>query len=573
MAKIWQVLPAIGEDFINLYPEYDRVFLQLLFNRGLKEREAIKNFLDSDFNKIPDPFLFKDMDLAVELIIEHIKKQNKILVYGDYDADGVTSSALLAEILKILKASVEVYIPDRVSEGYGLNKKAIEEFAKNNIKLIITVDGGIRDKEEVAYAKDMGLDVIITDHHAAPEKENLPDCLLINSNVQDETYPSKNLAGVGVAYKLAIAIITKAKLPEETKKKLREQILDLVAVGTVADCVSLLGENRILVKEGLKVLNKTSRVGLRELIKKAQISGNLESWNIGFQLGPRLNAAGRMEHANTAFGLLITKDQKEAKALAEKLNEKNIDRQRITEEIMAEIEKQIFSEKKEKDYIIIGVCPLREEDEAEVWNEGVIGLVAGKLCDKYYRPVLVITEIEGGYKGSGRSIEEFNIVAALEEARDFLDKYGGHSAACGFSLSTNNLDKFLFKMREVATRELVSAHLQPKLKIEAGLSLDEINEELLSNIEKFFPFGQENPQPKFFTGDAQIKDIINMGVDGQHVKFRFNGFWAVAFGRSEEWKDFKIGDKVDIVYYIERNEFNGRSEIQMKLVDIKEHKF
>jgi single-stranded-DNA-specific exonuclease len=569
MGKIWQVLPPISNDFIDLHSEYDRIFLQLLFNRGLKEKREIEEFLNSDFKTIPEPFLFKDMGSAVDLIIEHIKKQSKILVYGDYDADGVTSSALLVEILRILKAPVDVYIPDRVSEGYGLNKKAIEEFAKNNIKLIITVDGGIRDKDEINFAKEKGLDVIVTDHHVAPEKENLPECLIINPNVKDETYPSKNLAGVGVAYKLAIAIIAKAKLPEEAKEKLREQILDLVAVGTVADCVSLLGENRTLVKEGLKILNKTKRIGLQKLIKKAQISGKLESWNIGFQLGPRLNAAGRMEHANTAFGLLITKDEQEAESLAEKLNEKNIDRQRITEEIMAEIEKQISSEKKEEDYIIIGICPLRKEDESEVWNEGVIGLVAGKLCDKYYRPVLVITEAEDGYKGSGRSIEEFNIVAAVEEAKEFLEKYGGHPAACGFSIASSSLEKFTAKMREVAARELAQINLQPKLKIEAELDLNKIGDELQGNIEKFLPFGQDNPQPRFLTKNAQIKDIMNMGVDGQHVKFRFNGFWAIAFGRSEEWKEFKIGDKVDIVYYIERNEFNGRSEVQMKLVDIK----
>lgn len=564
------MVPKIKDEFISKYPGYNRVVLQLLFNRGLKEKEAIENFLDSDFSKISDPFLFKDMEAAVELIIKHIREQNKILVYGDYDADGVTSSALLAEVLKILKAQAEVYIPDRVSEGYGLNRKAIDEFIKGNIKLIITVDGGIRDKEEVGYIKKKGLDIIITDHHAAPEKENLPDCLIINPNVRDERYPSKDLAGVGVAYKLVSAIIAKSKLPEEKKTKLKERTLDLVAIGTVADCVNLLGENRILVKEGLKVLNKTSRLGLRKLIEAAQIRGNLESWNIGFQLGPRLNAAGRMEHANTAFGLLVTKDKKEAEDLAIKLSKKNIDRQRITEEIMEEIEKQIIAENKQEDYIIIGVCPLREKEQ-EAWNEGVIGLVAGKLCEKYYRPVLVITEVGDGYKGSGRSIEEFNIVAALEEAKKFLEKYGGHPAACGFSLLSANLDNFIAKMRKAAKRELSQTNLQPKLKIEAELNLNEIDEKLFGGIEKFLPFGQGNPQPKFFTKGVQIKDIMNMGADGQHVKFRFNGFWAVAFGRSEEWKDFKIGDMVDMVYYIEKNNFNCRSEVQLKLVDVKSH--
>ncbi|MFA4834069.1 MAG: single-stranded-DNA-specific exonuclease RecJ [Patescibacteria group bacterium] len=567
MEKVWQVKPKISNDFINKNPEFSRVVLQLLFNRGLKDKKEIEQFLNSSASDFFDPFLFNQMASGVDLIIKHIKAGNKIVVYGDYDADGVTSTAILAQVLTILKAKIEIYIPDRASEGYGLNRKAIDEFIKNDLKLIITVDGGIRDKEEVLYSKSKGLDVIITDHHIAPEKKDLPDCLIINPNVEKENYPFKNLAGAGVAAKLAEAIISRAKLPEEIKKKLREQTLDLAAIGTIADCVSLLGENRILVKEGLKVVNKNRRIGLVELIKVAQANGKIEEWNIGFQIAPRLNAAGRMEHANTAFELLTTKNKEEAETLSRRLNNRNIDRQRITEEIMAEIEKKIATG--EMDKIIIGVCPLREEEEREVWNEGVIGLVAGKLSDKYYRPVLVITKGHEGYKGSGRSIPEFNIITALEESKEFLERYGGHPAACGFSLKEGNLKKFTSKMKEIADIKLAGTDLRPKLEIEAELGLEEIDEDLVKDIEKFSPFGQDNPKPKFISRGAQIKDIVNMGIDGQHVKFRFNGLWALAFGRSEEWKNFKIGDMVDLVYYIERNNFNGRSEVQLKLVDVK----
>ena len=567
MEKIWQIMPKIEDEFVKQNSGYSRVVLQLLFNRDLKDKKEMEKFLNPSASDFFDPFLFNNMAAGVDLIIKHIKAGNKIVVYGDYDADGVTSTAILAQVLTILKAKIEIYIPDRAGEGYGLNKKAIDEFLKNDLKLIITVDGGIRNKEEVEDAKKKGLDIIITDHHVAPEEKDLPGCLIINPNVAGENYPFKNLAGVGVAAKLAEAIISRARLEEGIKKKLREQTLDLAAIGTVADCVSLVGENRILVREGLKVLNKNKRAGLVELIKVAQINGKIEEWNICFQIAPRLNAAGRMERANTAFELLVTKNKEEAEALARRLNNRNMDRQRITEEIMAEIEKKIEAGVKEE--IIIGVCPLDKEKEQEVWNEGVIGLVAGKLSDKYYRPALVITKGKEGFKGSGRSIPEFNIIAALEECKEFLERYGGHPAACGFSLKEGNLKKFTSKMKEIAKIKLAKADLRPKLEIEAELGLEEVSQNLVKDIESFSPFGQDNPKPKFISRGAQIKDVVNMGIDGQHIKFRFNGLWALAFGRSEEWKDFKIGDRVDIVYYVENNNFNGRSEVQLKLVDVR----
>lgn len=566
MQKIWQVRPKIKDSFIKKYPEYNQVVLQLLFNRGFKEKAEIEMFLNSDYKKLFDPFLFKDMEAVIELIIKHIKAKNKIIVYGDYDADGVTASALLFEIFSVLKAKVDIYIPDRVSEGYGLNKKAIDEIVEKKAGLIITVDGGIRNQEEVEYAKNNGLDIIITDHHVPPEeKKDLPDCLIINSLVNTENYPYKFLAGVGVAFKLAKALINRAKLSARDKKVLEEKVLDLVAIGTVADCVSLLGENRILVKKGLEILNKTKRIGLQELIQAARINSlnPLESWNIGFQIGPRLNAAGRMEHANTAFKLLISKNRKEVAGLAGRLNSRNAERQKITEEIAQEVEKQIDS--KNKNNIIIGICPKGET----AWNEGVVGLVAGRISEKYYLPTLIMTKTKEGFKGSGRSILEFNLIEAIEDCSQFLDKYGGHPAACGFSLKEKNLDFFIKKITKIANRELKDIKLLPKINIDCELEFNEINENLVDDIDKFSPFGQNNSRPKFTSHNIIIKDIMTMGADNQHIKFRFNGFWGLAFSKAEEWNNFKIGDKVDIVYYIEKNYFNGRSEIQLKVVDIK----
>jgi len=568
MPKIWEIFPKIQSNFINKHPEYNRVVLQLLFNRNIIEKKEIKEFLNPDYHNLLDPFLFNDMDKSVNLIIQHIKKHNKIAVYGDYDADGVTASAVLVKILTILKADTEVYLPDRKTEGYGLNKKAIKELAQKNIKLIITVDAGICNKTEVEYAKSLDIDVIITDHHIPPKQEKLPKCLTINAHNKNEKYSFKFLAGVGVAFKLAKAIINKSTLTDEIKQKLENSMLDLIAIGTITDCVSLLGENRILVKHGLKKLNKTKKTGLTELIKLIQNNNKtLDTWNVGFQIAPRLNAAGRMDHANTAFELLITKNQEEAAFLANRLNDKNIDRQKITEQIVREIEKQADVQKDNK--IIIGVCPF-EEQESKTWNEGVIGLAAGRICDRYYKPTLIITKDENNnLKGSGRSIEEFDIREALEQCNDFLSNYGGHPGACGFSLLPENLEKFSLQIKKLAKKRLAKINLQPKLKIECELNINEINEDLINQINKCAPFGQNNPRPIFISKKVCISKIVNMGVNGNHIKFRINGLWALAFGEAEKWKDLQIGNYVDVVYYAEMNEFNGTRESQVRVIDMR----
>lgn len=566
MSKIWQIFPKIEQNFIDKYPEYNKVVLQLLFNRGITEKHEIQKFLNPDYNNMLDPFLFNDMDKSVNLIIQHIKKQNKIIVYGDYDADGVTASAVLIKILTILKANVEVYLPDRTTEGYGLNKKAIKKLTEQNVKLIITVDAGICNKNEVKYAQEMNIDVIITDHHIPPKKEDMPQCLIINAHIKNEKYNFKYLAGVGVAFKLAKAIISKSTLTNEIKQKLENSMLDLIAIGTIADCVALLGENRILTKHGLKMLNNTKKIGLLELIKTIQNNNNtLDAWNVAFQIAPRLNAAGRMDHANTAFELLTTKNQEEAICLANRLNDKNIDRRKITEKIVQEIEKQANAQSNDK--IIIGICDFEEKNK--VWNEGVVGLAAGRICDKYYKPTLVITKSQNEYKGSGRSIEEFDIREALEQCDSFLINYGGHPRACGFSLLPKNLDKFKLKIKQLAEQKLEQADLRPKLKIECELNIDKINESLINEIDKCAPFGQDNSKPIFISKNARINNIVNMGIDGQHIKFRINNLWALAFREAEKWKNIKTGDCVDVVYYMEMNEFNGIREPQIKIVDIK----
>ena len=558
---------AFDNDFALKYPEFSKIILQLLYNRGLKEKQEIEEFLKPEYAKSHDPFLFKDMEAAVDLIIKHAKAKDKIVVYGDYDADGVTSSAVLHDVLKALRVDVDVYIPDRISEGYGLNKGAMDEINKLGAKLVITVDCGVRNKEEVGYAKQLGMDVIITDHHITPENESdYPDCLIINPIVKNENYPFKYLSGVGVAFKLAKALISKSKLSEEDKVKLEESVLDLVAIGTVADCVNTFGENRILIKKGLEVMNLRKRKGLEELINVAQINGNklLDTWNIGFQIAPRLNAAGRMDPANTAFELLVTKDKEEAADIAKRLNERNTDRQVITEEIVRQVEQQVNLD----DKIIIGLC-----SEGEFWEEGVIGLVAGRITERYYKPTLVITKCEQGLKGSGRSIEELDIIKTIEECKEFLLKFGGHPAACGFSLESEKFNDFADKVREVANKKLEGVDLRPKLKIEAELNLGDIDEKLIDDIERFGPFGQGNDRPKFTSRGVMVLDKMNMGFEGQHIKLRLKSddsgiINAIGFGQSQYWNSLAIGDKIDIVYYLDLNEFNGKKEAQMKIVDV-----
>ncbi|MCU0680148.1 MAG: single-stranded-DNA-specific exonuclease RecJ [Planctomycetes bacterium] len=603
--KIWTVLPRADEEFFSRFPKYGRILLQLLYNREIREESLLEDFLQEQYNsesvqKRYSPFLFRDMEKVVDLIIKYIKSGQKILVYGDYDADGVTAATVLYQSLKILKADVGIYLPDRVSEGYGLNKKALEQIANQGYKLVITVDTGIRNKEEVIYAQSLSLEVIITDHHVLPEtEEDLPPCLIINPADQKEKYPCHYLAGVGVAFKVVCALISRANLANDQKLLLEELNLDLVTIGTVADLVSLTGENRILVKKGLEIINTFGlkrRVGLSELIDIAGINPyktnkEISVWNIAFQIAPRLNAASRLEHANSAFALLVSKDRDEARQMADDLNKCNAERQKITQEIVAEAEKQITLGQLQKQSSIIVICP-----EGQYWSEGVIGLVAGMVCEKYHRPTLVITRtheipadshqagagLSGNitvFKGSGRSIEGFSLIEVIETCggvTGYLDKYGGHPMACGFSIiGDSNLENFIAGFKKLSQDKLGEKELTLKVTIDLELALKDLTFDLLSELKELEPYGQNNFQPKFMSRNLAILDIVKMGQESQHIKFRLgdsssgNSLWALAFSRAEDFINLQIGDRVDLVYYIESNEFNGRRDLQMKIIDLK----
>ncbi|MFH1890011.1 MAG: single-stranded-DNA-specific exonuclease RecJ [Candidatus Kuenenbacteria bacterium] len=567
MGKKWKIKPVCTQEFSEKFPEINGVVLQLLYNRGLKTQNEIDQFLGPDYLKDQhDPFLFNDMDKATARILESISKEERIVVYGDYDVDGVTSCSLLYNTLKRAGANyLGVYIPDRMKEGYGLNKEAIKDIANQGTKLVITVDCGISGKEEIDLAKELGMDVIVTDHHQEPAE--LPDktYAIICPTLKKEKYPFADLAGVGVAFKLAQALLRKDEKQDNTAYE--KWLLDLVALGTVADCVPLLGENRTLVKWGLLVINKTQRLGLQELITASSIYKEIDTRTIGFQIAPRINAAGRMDHANTAFELLTTDDEAESLAIAIDLNQKNKNRQKATEEMM-KISLEQIGEPNEQDKILFSCY--------DGWSAGLVGLVAGKLADQFSRPVIVFGKMGDKYVGSGRSIPEFDITAALGKYSDLLKDFGGHAQACGLTVvGEKNYIKFIDKMRKIAGEKLAKVVLAPHIDIEAEINLNEANWELVDELDKFEPFGEGNEKPFFVSRNLMVVDIATMGAQNQHARLLLKGDAKepkkfVAFNMTGELiGKIKIDNKVDAVFEILINEWNGNREIEFKVKDIK----
>lgn len=569
MEKQWQVAKLISQTELDKFPEINQIILQLLSNRGLDTQQKIDEFLYPDYGEnVFDPFLFNDMEKTVTRILEAVSHKEKIVVYGDYDADGVSSSVIVVELLKNLGAEIEVYIPYRETEGYGLNQEAAQELIKKGTQLVITVDCGISNKEEVKTLTAGGCDVIITDHHHEPLI--LPQAFaILNPQLKKEKYPFKNLAGCGVAYKLAQGIIKKHKdypvnhLPEGFEKWL----LDLVAIGTIGDLQPLLGENRVLVKYGLVVLQKTKRLGLLKLIEK--MSNNLiqiDERVVGWQICPRLNAAGRLNHASSAYQLLITEDALEAERLANELNQTNQQRQQITDKIYNEAKQALGEIKDQKIIIVIG----------QQWPTGVVGLVAGRLTDEYHRPSLVISRYKGEIIGSGRSIEEFNIIEAVEKCNEFMTRFGGHAQACGFTIKDEeSLNHFVDKMNELAISNLGGKDILPIIKIDLEVKMEEITWQFYEDLEKFIPFGEDNPKPLFLAKNLTVAEMQNLGQDGKHLRLMVKHTTpiirkTIGFCFGNWCTKIKTGDKIDMIFEVDVNEWNGNRELQLKIIDIKQ---
>ncbi len=552
ITKEWVVKEAIPGCVQEELSAYSHVMQQLLYNRGITNQQAAEAYLKSNINH--DPFLFDQMDKAVELIIAAVNNKDKIAVYGDYDVDGITATALLSQLLISQQGDVCAYIPNRFDEGYGVNVDALNTLADAGVKLLITVDCGIRSLQELDHAKQLGMQVIITDHHAPTGQLPAVDAIICQHS---GNYPDKNLAGVGLAYKVAQAYFVKQGLPIEQA----DAWLDLAALGTVADVVPLIGENRTIVTRGLARIRSGKRLGLTSLIQASNLDvKKISSLNISFGIAPRLNAAGRLETPQLALELLMSDDRQKVQELSQRLNDLNHQRQEDTKAMQAKAEAMID----------MGNQILFADDSE--FSSGLVGLVAARLTENHYRPAIVASQGETHTRASCRSIQEFHVTRALDECKELLVQHGGHAMAAGFTVTNENLPLLKIKLSAIAQRELGDIPLQPVIQADMEIPLEEIPGDILVELDRLEPIGSENPQAIFVSKQAQVVRYKAVGQDGSHLKLTLKGVNgsnvdAIAF-RLGDWAK-KLPKQIDILYTIEHNSFNGKDILQLNIRDIK----
>jgi len=569
MEKRWSVRERFPDEFGKRGAGLPPPVLQILWNRGITEPDAIDAFLHPDYERhLHDPFLFGHMRRAVDRLLAAIDRGERIYIFADYDADGVSAGTILSNAIGAYGTVPGIYIPHRETEGYGMSMQAVEFMAKEGAKVVITCDCGISSRAEIAAAAERGMDVIVTDHHMQPAE--LPDraFALIHPKLEGETYPWKGLSGGGVAFKLAQGLLaTRAPAGIGNLEAFEKRLTELAAISSVADMVPLLGESRTLVSFGLKVLRKTTRVGLRKLYETAGIRPDrIDTGTIAFQIAPRVNAAGRMDHANTAFALLSATDESEAARLSIALNGTNVERQKMTEIIAREAREQTAATGQAEAPLII----VRDDR----WAAGLIGLVAGKLVEEFNRPAFVFTrKSDTELVGSGRSIPAMNIIAAMQSMPELLSRFGGHPQAAGMSITPERFDEFRARIREAAAAALKDRDLTPTLSIDAELPLTALSWELQAAIEEFAPFGMGNPTPRFLARGVRVVQASAMGVGGKHLRLSVcegdgPAQRCVAW-RAGGWAErLSPGDRIDVVYELEVNEWNGRRVLQLHVVDL-----
>ena len=535
--------------------------LQVLLNRGYSSAVEIKDFLFPSFGELSDPFLFKDMEKATDRINRAINEKEPILVYGDYDVDGVSSIALLVRNLRKLNGNPYYYIPHRIREGYGVSEEGIRRIKEKGFKLIITVDCGINAINEIQLAEELGIDVIVTDHHT-PKGVLKGGYAVINPKVRDEGYPYKELAGVGVSFKLLDAVYTKMK--REKEELFRD--LDLVALGTVSDVVPLTGENRILTKKGLEVLRKTDKTGLLALIEKSRVkSENIGTYEIGFVLGPRLNATGRLDTAEKSVELLLSEDRNSAWEYATILDDKNRRRQAFSAKVMRESIEIIEREGYNRG--IKGIVIAKED-----WHEGVVGIAASRIADKYSRPTILISTAGEFGKGSGRSVKSFSLLDGLDRCKEYLIKYGGHHFAIGITIAKDKIGDFRKAFNKVVEEQLSEINLTKELTADCALSFKKVNKKLISELKEFEPFGMGNPQPVFVTDNVDFVGFPRVVGTG-HLKTKVREdnivFEAIGFGKGTEAEEIEIGKKIYNIYYqLRENVYKNKRRVQLNLLHI-----
>ncbi len=539
------------------------VVASILANRSITDPDTAKQFLTKGKSGIHHPFLLKDAQTAAQRIKTAIDNKERVVIYGDYDVDGITSTAIVYKFLKSLGMDVSYYIPNRVDEGYGINILALQKLKKDGNTLMITVDCGITAVGEVEFAKTIGLDIIITDHHTC--KEDTPRALaVINPKQHECTYPFKDLAGVGVAFKLILAVALELGLNASVYF---DEFIDIVAIGTIADVVSLTGENRLFVSQGLNKLQKTDNIGIRALMSIAGLTEKpLNAGNISFAIAPRINAAGRVGSAMLAVELLVTKSQEKANEIAAQLEEENHQRQQTEQEILKEALEMIDAmEKPEEKKVFV----LSKED----WHHGVIGIVASRITDKFYKPTILISLTDKLGKGSGRSVKGFNIFDALTHCSEHLLKFGGHELAAGLGLSADSIADFEKEINIYANQTMTETTLTPYINIDAVLHLSDLtlpNADMLSILE---PFGMGNAQPIFAVMDTVLHSVRQIG-NGKHCKLTVTkaGRQAdfVGFNMAEVAESFKIGTNLDLAFTIDTNIYRGNKQLQLILKDVRQ---
>lgn len=559
MIKKWETY-NVDNNVINEIAIKNNISLllaRILVNRGIDTEEKIRKFLYPSLDDLYDPYKLNDMELAVKRIEDAIAQNEKITIYGDYDVDGITSVTILKQFLDEQSANVDYYLPNRLNEGYGLNSNALQKIKNRGTQLLITVDCGISAYDEIEFAKSLGIDVIVTDHHECPAI--LPKALaVIDPKRDDSTYPFNSLAGVGVTFKLIHALSMEMNLPKENYLK----FLDIVCLGTVADIVPLIEENRVIVKYGLEYIRNTTNIGLKALISVSGYS-SIDSSAISFGLAPRINACGRMGEAESALKMLLTHDENEAINIANILQEKNKERQEVEKGIMQDAINKIESEKMYEDNIIVV--------GSENWFHGVIGIVASKITETYYKPsILVCFENESG-KGSGRSIDGFDLHEALNSCSEHLQKYGGHEMAIGLSIEKEKFNEFKNAIVKYANEKITEEHL-PVIKIDAEINVRDANGKIVEELKLLEPYGESNMPPIFMYKNIKVDSIRTLSND-KHLKLNVKEgnivFDAIAFNMGDKKDSIRMGDKVDILFNLEVNRFNGRETIQLNVKDIK----
>jgi single-stranded-DNA-specific exonuclease len=558
--KRWVVAPTITEQADQALAKFPPILKQIVFNRGLATDAEARAFLKAEPNANTDPFQLTGMQATVDRLCYALQHDEPIAIYGDYDVDGVTATALLVQALDALGANVRGYIPNRFDEGYGLNKEALDSLQADGVKLVLTVDCGIRSPDEALHAQTIGLDLIISDHHH-PDGANLPPAFaVINPKQQGDVYPDKDLAGVGIAYKIAEALLS----VQPVYGFQIQQLLDLVALGTVADLAPLVGENRVLVRRGLRQIRETKRQGLFSLAGVADLKiDKCTASNIGFMLGPRLNASGRLESALASFELLTTTDFMRAGQLAMQLDTQNRQRQTITRAMQEQAEAIAMGEDPEA-FLLFAAH--------EEFNPGVVGLAASRLTEMYYRPAIVAAKNAEETRGSCRSIPEFHITDALDRCKDLLVRHGGHAAAAGFTVKNRNLPELVFRLKQIAKEQLGSRDLRQTFTADMEVQLSELDFEVLKHLLFLEPTGYGNPEAVFVSRNIKVRAARTVGSEGKHLKLTVED----ERGAAVDAIGFRLGHLkpdlppyIDVLYRFEANEFNGRRTLQLNLKDLK----